>query len=191
MARIRSIHPDALKSRKLSRCSAEAERLFWRLLTHLDDEGRGEDDPDLLAAWLFPLIPSADPTALVRWLDELASTGLIIRYEVGGQHLIQCMEWGTYQHPKRKVKSNLPPVERAVENDYEACVPNNDVSQDSTSSPHCGLTAPSAFPTEWRGEEGSGEGEGGESEGRDADSDAVRAKADSILSRVARLEAVP
>ena len=184
MARIRSIHPDALKSRKLSAISAEAERLFWRLLTHLDDEGRGEDDAALLAAWLFPLITEADPTAVTEWMDELVRVGLVIRYRARGMDLIQCMEWGTYQHPKRKVASKLPPVDSTVENDYEASTDSTHASPDSTSSPHCSPIVSPVVPTEWRGEEWSGVGEGGEFEGRDADTAAVRAKADSILSRV-------
>lgn len=110
MARIRSIHPDALKSRKLSSCSAEAERAFWRLLTHCDDDGRAEDEPDLFAAFLFPLVADATGDVVDEWLEELSHRGLIHRYEVGGTHYLQVVKWGTYQHPKRKVPSTLPPA---------------------------------------------------------------------------------
>ena len=110
MARIRSIHPDALKSRKLAECSPEAERTFWRLLTHCDDEGRSEDEPDLFAAFLFPLMAEITGDVVEEWLEELSHFGLIHRYEVNDTTYLQVVKWGTYQHPKRKITSTLPPA---------------------------------------------------------------------------------
>ena len=110
MARIRSIHPDALKSRKLNDCSPEAERTFWRLLTHCDDDGRAEDEPDLFAAFLYPLAPAITGEEVEEWLEELSHKGLIHRYEVAGTPYLQVVKWGTYQHPKRKIASTLPPA---------------------------------------------------------------------------------
>lgn len=168
MARIRSIHPDALKSRKLSSCSAEAERAFWRLLTHCDDEGRAEDEPDLFAAFLFPLLPDATGEQVDEWLEELSHKGLIHRYEVGGTHYLQVVKWGTYQHPKRKVPSTLPPAPSPQAREQWG---------DDEDTPHPGVP----YGVEGRGEGVEQEGEGfGEGE---SSSNPVGAKAVDIATR--------
>lgn len=108
MARIRSIHPDACKSEKLAAASAEAERLYWRMATHCDDEGRAEDDPVLMAAFLFPRSPQVDGDQVDVWLDELAALGLIVRYEVDGDRYLAVTRWTDYQKPRRVVESHIP-----------------------------------------------------------------------------------
>lgn len=115
MARIRSIHPDALKSDKLAALSPEAERCWWRLITHLDDEGRGEDDPGLLSAYLFPKIASADERAVDGWLAEMATVGLLVRYEhKGKRYLGDVYRWGDYQKPQRPTPSRVPKPPRVL-----------------------------------------------------------------------------
>lgn len=109
MARIRSIHYNACKSEKLQAASAEAERCFWRLLPHCDDEGRAEDDPRLLRAAMFPLWEELRSALVDRWLDELDLIGLIVRYEVDGKRYLQVAQWGDYQKPNRPIASKLPP----------------------------------------------------------------------------------
>lgn len=109
MARIRSIHYDALKSEKLASVSAEAERCYWRLSTHCDDDGRAEDDPRLFAAYLFPLNDDITGPRVDGWLAELHDTGLIVRYEADGKRLLAVTKWSEYQKPNRPTKSKLPP----------------------------------------------------------------------------------
>ncbi len=108
MPRIRSIHPDALKSEKLAYSSPEAERCYWRLQTHCDDEGRAEDDPRLFRSFLFPLhdITSENVDA---WLAELEASGLVIRYATEDGRFLAVTRWEDYQHPQRKTPSKLPP----------------------------------------------------------------------------------
>ena len=107
MARIRSIHPDACKSRKLASVSGDAERCYWRLATHCDDHGRCEDEPRLIWAALFPL-HDCDEHDVDRWLWELADAGLILRYEQGDRHYLAVARWGDYQHPQKPRASELP-----------------------------------------------------------------------------------
>lgn len=108
MPRIRSIHPDALESEKLAETSAEGERLYWRLSTHCDDEGRCKDDPVILAAFLFPRSPEIDGPVIDRWLTELHERGLIVRYEAEGRRLLAVTRWSDYQKPNRPTGSKLP-----------------------------------------------------------------------------------
>jgi hypothetical protein len=113
MPRIRSIHPDACKSRKLAACSAEAERVYWRLQPHCDDEGRVEDDPDMLASVMFQVQRHITPAQVNEWLAELNTVGLIRRYENRGVRAISVDRWGDYQHPQKPRKSTFPPPPRA------------------------------------------------------------------------------
>lgn len=147
MARIRSIHPDACDSRKLGSISADAERLWWRLLTHCDDEGRCEDDPRLIYGRVAIQIEGWHVTTVDALLVDLAAVGLLERYEVDGQKLIQVSQWERFQHPQKKKDSTLPPPGDT------ATGPVRDES-DSGSSPQepCGDTG-----SVWRG---VGEGEG-------------------------------
>lgn len=142
MARIRSIHPDACDSEKLAGLSADAERLFWRLQTHCDDEGRCEDNTRLIWARCMPLVDRWDATKVDRCLMEMAEAGLLIRYSVGGRSYLQVEQWERFQHPQKPKPSELPDPSLADQ------VPVRDESDTST-----GLAS--------SGEEGRG-GEAGE-----------------------------
>lgn len=107
MARIRSIHPDACKSRKLARLSPEAERCFWRLQVHCDDDGRCEDDPQLLAALLFSMQREVTADDMDGWLFELAEVGLIVRYG-DDEPALSVHQFRIYQKPRHPQESKLP-----------------------------------------------------------------------------------
>lgn len=143
MARIRSIHPDACDSEKLAACSAEAERTFWRLLTHLDDEGRAEDRPRLLAAKLFPLLDEKDADAVTADLNELCAVGLMVRYVSSGKPYMVVPTFRDWQKPRHPTPSRLPGLEQA----------------DPPSPADCGTTTADRRRTH-AGEEGRGEGVG-------------------------------
>lgn len=109
MARIRSIHPDACDSEKLARLSDPGERLFWRLQTHCDDDGRCDDNVRLIAAKCVPLLDwtSDDVNDL---LDELEYVGLLVRYEVAGKGYVQVVQWDRFQKPRKPQRGKRPPV---------------------------------------------------------------------------------
>ena len=115
MPRIRSVHPDLHRDRTLAQVSASAERTFVRLWCHLDDEGRGEDDPDLLKADLYPRHRDMTPEAIEADLVELADNGLIVRYRVAGVAYLACKPetWSQYQRPQKKQDSKLPGIDQA------------------------------------------------------------------------------
>ncbi len=109
MPRIRSIHFNACKSEKLQAASAEAERCYWRLLPHCDDEGRAEDDTRFLRSELFPIAEPPLPAEVVdRWLEELNRLGLIHRYVVDGKRYLLVTRWHDFQKPQHAKESVLP-----------------------------------------------------------------------------------
>ena len=110
MSRIRSIHFNACKSEKLQAASAEAERCYWRLLPHCDDEGRAEDDPRNLRSEMFPIAEPPLPADVVDgWLEELCKLELIVRYEINGKRYLQVTRWHDYQKPQHPKESVIPP----------------------------------------------------------------------------------
>lgn len=165
MARIRSVHPDLHRDKTLAKASASAERTFVRLWCHLDDDGRGEDDPDLLKSDLYPRHRDMDAAAIERDIDELAKLGLVVRYRVGDDDYLCCKHetWVKYQRPQKKKPSDLP-----------GCDDPNAVTRPLRDSSDTD-TEPLPPVGEGRGEESSRRGEG--EEGRLAAATPPRPKA--------------
>ena len=118
--RIRSIHPDALKSKKLRDASPEAERCYWRLQVACDDAGRCEDDIDVLADQLFLGWRTVEPEDVDGWLWELHELGLVMRYSISGEDVIEVVQWSKYQHPQHPKPSTLPEFRSGTERSHEA-----------------------------------------------------------------------
>lgn len=141
MARIRSIHPDSCRSELLAACTAEQERCFWRLLPQCDDEGRCEDAPKVLAAFMFPMNEEIVGADVDGWLGRLARLGLIVRYEVDGRRYlaVDANEWNDHQHPQRPTPSKFPaPPAPSIDTD-EDCSKEHEPSpilRESSASPH-------------------------------------------------------
>ncbi len=74
--------------------SAEAERLFTRLIMKADDYGRFHADARLVRALCFPLSESIKSDAVRKWMDELHAAGLIYRYEVEGKPVLAIVNFG-------------------------------------------------------------------------------------------------
>lgn len=106
--RIRSIHHDALRSRKLAQLTAEAERCWWRLQCVCDDDGRSEDEPDVLTSVLFQVMRAITPEQVDGWLQEMHDVGLIVRYEMAGKRCFHVVGWHDKQKPRRPQTSRLP-----------------------------------------------------------------------------------
>lgn len=109
MGKIRSIHPEACESEKLTALSDGAERTLWRLGTQSDDEGRGLDNPKLLAAKLYPLDDRKDADTIDAHLWELSDAGMVVRYEVDGKRYYEVHDFTDWQKPRHFTPSKLPP----------------------------------------------------------------------------------
>lgn len=108
MPRIRSIHPDACDSEKLSQVSDGAERTYWRLLTQSDDDGRGRDNPQLLASKLYPVDESKTADVIDAQLWELVDAGLLVRYESDGKRYYEVHDFTDWQKPRHPQPSKHP-----------------------------------------------------------------------------------
>ncbi|MEU9987862.1 hypothetical protein AB0E10_13880 [Streptomyces sp. NPDC048045] len=118
MARIRTIKPEAFASESLAAVSLSAERTFFGLLTQADDHGRFRDQPAVLAGLLWSLRPEHGPVGVEDDLTQLASAGLICRYEGDdGKQYLHIVTWRQHQ------KINRPSGVR-----YPAC-PHHDGEQ--------------------------------------------------------------
>ena len=142
MPRIRSIHPDACDSEKLSMLSDSAERTFFRLLTHADDEGRGEDRCKLIAAKLYPLHDEKDAGTVDADLDELQEVGLLVRYRVDGRGFFDIPTFEDWQKPRHPSPSKYPDPSQA---DPEPTEPDDSSTADGGTvtaergKPHAGV----------------------------------------------------
>jgi hypothetical protein len=81
---------DWTDSEAVNSVSANAERLFIRLIMKVDDFGRHDARPMLLRATCFPLVvDDITDGMLEEWLCELVSAGIIGVYHIHGFRFLQ------------------------------------------------------------------------------------------------------
>ena len=98
----RLISPDCCTSQSLAACSLEAQLLFDRLIVQADDQGRLQADPSVLKVACFPFAQAMTTRKIRRFLDELATNGMVIRYKSGRVEVIQLSNWWTFQAGMRR-----------------------------------------------------------------------------------------
>ncbi len=86
------------------------ERLIWiGLITNCaDDQGRFQDNVNLIASKLFPM-EEVDRKNIEQALEKFASLGKLCRYTARGKKLAQIVNWWKHQKPRWAGKSNYPP----------------------------------------------------------------------------------
>jgi hypothetical protein len=102
------VKPEAFQHRKVGRLSIWARWLWLGMLTHADDDGRLIADPGHLRLLLFGYDEDVTPTKVEAWLDEVAATGLVVRYEGDGEPLVYFPDWHEHQRIDRPKPSTLP-----------------------------------------------------------------------------------
>lgn len=114
MARARNLKPGFFNDAELVECEFWVRLLFAGLWTLADREGRLLDRPKQIGVDLFP----RDAVDAEAGLASLADHGLIVRYEVDGQHIIQVKNFCHHQNPHRDERaSTLPPLPSKEEHD--------------------------------------------------------------------------
>lgn len=94
----RIIRESCCTSPTLDQLSDGAERMFWRLTTVADDQGRFDAHPSVLLAKCFPLKVTVLKTASVlKWILELEQAGLAVLYTVDGREYGYFTNWSKYQ----------------------------------------------------------------------------------------------
>lgn len=97
---------DWTTSEAIDSLTPEQECTFTRILMAVDDFGRFEADPRLLAARLYPLrICKASAQQMQSACDALAKQGIIKLYQVEGRKYLQIVKW---QNVPRAKTSKFP-----------------------------------------------------------------------------------
>jgi len=108
----RLINESCRASETLARVSANAERLFWRLLTVADDYGRFRAQPALVRSSCFQqMLDSISDGDVAAWLNELVRVRAVQLYRVDGKEYGWFLKWQKYQQCRaRKSKFPEPPA---------------------------------------------------------------------------------
>lgn len=101
----RFLKPGITTSDNWNACSFEAQSLYIRILTLVDDFGRCDGRLPILHGQCFALRPDIKPqrTAALRW--ELSENKLVLIYTVDGKEFIQLLRWS---ERARSEKSKFP-----------------------------------------------------------------------------------
>jgi hypothetical protein len=119
----RFLRPTIRQSKRWNRLPWEAQSLFIRLLTLVDDFGRYEADPELLKSEAFPF---GDPCGqmitvenICLQLQALVSKNMIVLYEVNDASYLQLTRWN---ERARAEKSRFPPPPEHLLSDVSKCL---------------------------------------------------------------------
>lgn len=93
---------DWTDSLSLEGLSAEAERLFIRLIMKADDFGRYHADPRLVRAGCLPLVDAVSSEQIEQCLLELTIRAMIVRYTVKGRAYLAIRNFG------QRLKQSVP-----------------------------------------------------------------------------------
>lgn len=104
----RIIKESITTSESLAGVSADAERLFWRLVVKADDYGLYYGNPRILASMCFPLDPPKEQR-IRAWLAELIAGGMVGTYtsDEDGKQYLKLLSWDKHQQTRAK-KSKYP-----------------------------------------------------------------------------------
>lgn len=105
--RIRTLKPEIWADEKVGSLSLHARLLFVGLITMADDQGRLQDLPPAILGHVFPH-DDLSLTRVVRCVDEIVQTGMLVRYEVGGRRYLAFRHWADHQKVNRAVDSRFP-----------------------------------------------------------------------------------
>ena len=109
MARIRTLKPDAFRSRTMKKLSFRARWTFWGLLVQVDDKGRARDDVDLIRADIYPLeMDEVNVKDVETDLAELVGAEMVCRYRVGREDYLHIINFAKHQRINRPSESQLP-----------------------------------------------------------------------------------
>jgi hypothetical protein len=90
----------------------KARLAYLMIYPHVDVEGRIIGDVDEIKVDCFPFLKSMTPARIREAIDELATVGLLISYEIGGIKYLQFINFEEFQPGLRKDReadSTIPP----------------------------------------------------------------------------------
>lgn len=105
--RIRTLKPEMWADEKIGALTRDARLLFVGLITMADDEGRFRAVPSGVLGHCFPYDQDAG-RRLEKWMRELETQGLMVRYEADGFTYGSLNGWRKHQKINRSQASSLP-----------------------------------------------------------------------------------
>jgi DNA replication protein DnaT len=108
VARIRTLKPSFWSDATMSSVSRDARLLAVGLISFADDEGIFLAAPGAILGYVFPLDPTVTIALVKRWRDQLAATGVIGCYSVGGFEYGYWPNWLDHQKISHPIKSTFP-----------------------------------------------------------------------------------
>lgn len=128
MARIRAVKPELRRSLTVGEWPIPVRYAWVLLWGYLDDLGRGVDDVRLIVADLFPLDREVTEKKMATWLEMMAKSGVLCRYNADDMRFLHAVKWADHQRINRPSPSRIPPC------------PTHDLLTEPSVSPHGGLT---------------------------------------------------
>ena len=107
MARARNIKPAFFRNADLVELPVEARLLFIGLWTIADREGRLKDRPKQIKMEIFP----ADNFDCNDLIQQIADTGMLVRYEHGGNRYLQITNFTKHQNPHKEEQASTIPAQ--------------------------------------------------------------------------------
>lgn len=98
-------------SRRLAALETDSARMLYTWLnSHLDVEGRFSADPEVVKGQVVPRLKHLTPEVVEELLCDIASQGLIVRYENDGDRFLELRRFKDEQklRPGREKKSEIP-----------------------------------------------------------------------------------
>jgi hypothetical protein len=161
MARIRTLKPDAFRSRTMKKLSFRARWTFWGLLVQVDDKGRARDDVDLIRADIYPLeMDEVSVKDVETDIAELVIADMVCRYHVGREEYLHIINFAKHQRINRPSESQLPQCPHHSDGSSpngRSTAPEPPLDEPSL-SPHAPLSESSVSPQPSRVRAGSGSG---------------------------------
>jgi len=103
----RIIKESIRESDSIDNLTAEAEVMFYRLITYTDDYGRFKAHPRIINPAIFPLKSYSD-NQIIKWLDEIGNNSMIVFYKGEDSKIYGYFaNWHNYQKIRNK-KSKYP-----------------------------------------------------------------------------------
>ncbi len=109
----RAIYPEMCSSPSLGRCGLLANALFPRLVAMADDQGRLAGGANVVLLQCLPrMAEQLRAKDVDEALTELTTAGMLVRYAVRGEPLLQVAGWWRWQSSMRRAYPSRWPAPR-------------------------------------------------------------------------------
>ena len=124
MARKRMIDPDIWEDDGFGRLSVLAKVVWFGLISHADDEGKGNADPAFICRYYFPYDETVRATDIEKALMEISTKMSIVIYVAAGdKKFYKLTKWLDYQAIQKPKISKIPdPLQRGKGGDISSDV---------------------------------------------------------------------